>query len=95
MHASSENVTEDQSRLHGLELPLLKRKQQEEQLRLSCSVVKKRKMKRFVWPLSKHQQRGQQQRAAESKQPKMTDRWQPTRPKVGWLLNLRLLGLER
>jgi len=95
MHASSENVTEDWSRLPGIELPLLERKQQEKQLRLSCNVVKKRKMKRCGRPLSKQQQRGQKRRATESKQLKLTDRWQPTRLKVGWLLSLRRLRLER
>jgi hypothetical protein len=92
--ASSKNVTEDMNRLPGLELPLLKREQQERRLQPSCAVVKLRKMKRIVRPLKKQQQRRQQRHATESKQQRLTDRWQPTRLKVGWLLSLRRLGLE-
>jgi len=95
MHAASKNGPEKQRRLPGLKLPLLKRKRQVELRRPSCNVAKKWKMKRFVRPPSKQQQRGQQRRATGSKLPSLTDRRQPAMLKVGWLLSLQQLGLER
>ena len=93
-HAFGKNLKEEDYRPPVRKPPSLRRKQQGRQLRLSCSVVSKRKMKQFVLRWSRQQQRGQQQRAAESRMQRMKGRWRPLRLKAEWPPSSRRLGLE-